>query len=357
MEGLLCLSSGLQPQYKLDILRLLALPKGASIQFRYGEDLIDDAVQESLSLNRGIGTKVLLAYVNCSATARRTDNTCPIVPCRFGILRNSRVAGSRFILELQLDDFAFCTDLEAFHKKLPSRSPSWVEGEDLPQGLWCLETVVSEMDAGVPSPQTTAWERIVTSLHAADDFSQETLFFRFESLSELKATKSLDPAQAEYRLKSGKNYEINIYHFHPKGDESVMSRGDALISVQVSSPLIESVSNPAMPIDSPYDVKTFRLRTALTTTSQYGFIVVRIEDRATGKAIESQPELYVSAEVRPAIFKPLLFTVLLGGFLAGQQLLTISATKPPVSSATIIGTILIGVVTAGIAVFGLKKPM
>jgi len=61
---IVCLSSGLTPQYRLDILRCLALPARMSIQFRYGQSLIAENLREELAANRLAGSVVLLAYVD-----------------------------------------------------------------------------------------------------------------------------------------------------------------------------------------------------------------------------------------------------------------------------------------------------
>src|ERR1035438_7805777 len=116
MAGLVCLSSGLTPQYRLDILRLLALPGGATIQFRYGEGILPSGLRENLSRNLLIGSRALLAYVDCASASRRSDDNCPIIPCRYASLLGSSAIGSRFILELRLDEFAPCPDLEQFQK-------------------------------------------------------------------------------------------------------------------------------------------------------------------------------------------------------------------------------------------------
>ena len=355
--NLLCLSSGLAPQYRLDILRLLALPRGGSIQFRYGATILPDSLRLPLSKNAIIGAKVLLAYVDCSAPARRSDGTCPITPCRHASLVSSKTIGTKVFLELRLDEFAPCSDLESFQKSVSGNRPHW-DAADAGSlvGHWCLESSVSQQ-ACSRSAEISAWEGIVTELNKVETFRDEPLFFAVEGLSTRKSTTHLHPEEAEYRLESERDYELKIYHFHPKGDEIAMDRGTAVIKVEVSEPYIKPVTSPAMPIDSPYDLKTFRFRTQTATMPGYGSIVIRIDDRITGKPIESQPELYIPVRLAPSFLRPLLLAAILGILLAAQQLATISITKGAISLGTVVWVAVLGLLTGGVAVYGLKKPM
>ncbi len=71
-KTLICLSSGMTPQYRLDVLRLMALPTGTEIQFRYDVALIDSDIREGLGQNAMQGSSVLLAYVDCYPKIRVT---------------------------------------------------------------------------------------------------------------------------------------------------------------------------------------------------------------------------------------------------------------------------------------------
>src|SRR2546423_361286 len=111
-KTLLCLSSGLTSQYRLDVLRALGLPEGCHIQFRYGESLISPLLLEALSTNRLIGAAVLLAHVDCTEAGRRSDGTCPITPCRHAALVESRRVGAFLFLRYRLGEYAPCSDSE-----------------------------------------------------------------------------------------------------------------------------------------------------------------------------------------------------------------------------------------------------
>ena len=95
-KTIVCLSSGLTPQYRLDILRSLALPSGMSIQFRYSKSLVAENLRDDLSSNRLAGAVVLLAHVDCTDTYKKDGAACPITPCRYAILATSSRIGSKF---------------------------------------------------------------------------------------------------------------------------------------------------------------------------------------------------------------------------------------------------------------------
>jgi hypothetical protein len=337
---------------------LLALPRGATIQFRYGQEILPDGLRPLLSTNAIVGAKVLLAYVDCSLAARRPDGTCPIMPCRHASLVNSTTIGTRYFLELRLEEFAPCSDLESFQRSVLGNRPHWavLNGKETPVGHWCLESSVGEQ-ACSRSADVGAWEGIVTELKKVEAFRDEQLFFAVEGLNTRKSVNRLQPINAEYQLESESDYELRIYHFHPQGDRISMVKGAGIIRIEVSEPYTEPVTSPSMPIDSPYDLKTFRFRTHSATKQEYGSIVVRIDDRNTGKPIESQPELYIPVRLAPSFLRPFFLSLILGGLLAAQQLATVAVTKGSISLGTVVWVGLLGLFTGGFAVYGLKKPM
>lgn len=184
--NLLCLSSGLAPQYRLDILRLLAMPRGATIQFRYGQDILPDGLRPLLAKNEIVGARVLLAYLDCSSSARRSDGTCPIMPCRHASLVGSKSTGTRYFLELRLEEFAPCSDLDGLQKSVAGNRPHWSAVEsgkhEVPVGHWCLESPAGEQ-ACAKSAEISAWETIVTQLKEVEAFQDEQLFFAVEGLT------------------------------------------------------------------------------------------------------------------------------------------------------------------------------
>lgn len=360
VECLLCLSSGLTPQYRLDILRLLALPTGMHIQFRYGRDIIQEGLRKQLAENALRGSKILLAYVDCTDSARRTGGNCPIVPCRHAILEYSTTLASFSFLRLRLAQFAPCSDIESFQKQVSRDRPHWSETPEGSQltGHWCFESSVGEQ-ACQRGDSTEAWQQVIRQLWKRTDFNQELFFFTVVGLYPRVASEPSEPVRpesGEFILKSEKDYELRMFHFHPDGDSHTMAKNAGMLKVEVAKPHLESVTTPTLPVDSPYDLKAFHFRSARPNKVEFTSIVVRVENRTDGKPSESQPELYLPAKVKPSWFKSGLSMVLLAVLLFAQQYIAASA-KGAVDLSSLLALLALAIGTALLVVFGLRKPL
>jgi len=198
---------------------------------------------------------------------------------------------------------------------------------------------------------------VVTALRGTEDFREQPFFFAIEGLAVRKDKTLLEPQHAEYHLKAETDYDLRIYHFHPEGDSKTMAGSAGVVKVELAAPYLEPVTNPAMSIDSPYDIKTFHMRTLSATKEEFASIVVRIDDRNTDKPFENQPELYIPVRVEQSFWRPFLVTLLLGGLLAIQQQVTIAVTKGWPSLSVTLGTCVLGLLIAAVAVLGLKRPV
>jgi len=355
LKPLICLSSGMEPRYRLDILRLLALPIGTYIQFRYSEDLIPDHLLAPLAANQLVSTAVLLAHVDCTPEARRSDQKCPITPCRHGRLIRSTRIGHYFILRFCLAEFAPCSDGHKFDNQISSQRPTWNKTNDKIEGRWCFEGPVDHQSC--PRVNTTdAWQNIIIELARRKDFSAESFFFTVMGIYPRGGEEVLAPECGEFNFHADKNYEARIFHFHPPGDMRTMPTNSALIKVEVSSPQLVSITAPTLPIDSPYDLKSFHFQASDSAKLQFAALVIRIDNRVDGKPVETQPELYLPAKVKPATFRLLASALVIGVLLWLQQWLA-AAAKGPISVKDIVFLLILALATGFIVVFGLKKPL
>jgi hypothetical protein len=355
LKPLICLSSGIEPRYRLDILRLLALPIGTHIQFRYAEDLIPGHLLDPLAKNQLASTPALLAHVDCTPEAPRSDQKCPITPCRYAHLIRSTRIGHYFILRFCLTEFAPCSDLHKFDTQISSQRPTWTKTNDKIEGYWCFEGPVDHHTC--PHVNTTeAWQNIIKELAQRKDFSTESFFFTVTGIYPRESEELLSPESGEFNFHANRNYEARIFHFHPPGDMRTMPTNSALIKVEVSSPQLESITAPTLPIDSPYDLKSFHFQASDSARLQFAALVIRIDNRADGKPVETQPELYLPAKVKPATFRLLASALAIGVLLWLQQWMA-AAEKGPISVKDIVILLILALATAFIVVFGLKKPL
>lgn len=135
---LLLLSSAAAPRYKQDIIRALAMPVGAPLQFRYKFKWIDQGLHDLVKANRLRGRQACIAYIDQSQ-----PGTVPeIAPVRAATFRGSEVQGDFCVVELELAGFAFVQDVKAFNKQLRTQCtnlPDWARGSSHPKGNYCEE--------------------------------------------------------------------------------------------------------------------------------------------------------------------------------------------------------------------------
>lgn len=98
---LVCLTSGKRPRYREDVTRALALPRGGVVQFRYGEDIVEEETRRRISAGTAKGDKVVICFIY----ANEERQFVSVLPLRFGTLQAGRRVGSSVILEIALADF------------------------------------------------------------------------------------------------------------------------------------------------------------------------------------------------------------------------------------------------------------
>jgi hypothetical protein len=113
MKNILCLSSGLMPQYRLDILRVIALPVGATIQFRYSEQLVHANLLKPFAQNQCNGRQLIIGHVDGNTARLMSDGSCPVTLCRYGTLTRSERSGSYFVLQIALGSMVLSHDWQA----------------------------------------------------------------------------------------------------------------------------------------------------------------------------------------------------------------------------------------------------
>ena len=67
----ICLSSGIRPRYRDDVLRTLAMPAGTRLQLRYDQNWVAPEVLQAVSHGTILDVPVLIAYVDQSSNRSR----------------------------------------------------------------------------------------------------------------------------------------------------------------------------------------------------------------------------------------------------------------------------------------------
>ncbi len=355
MKTLVCLSSGMTPQYRLDVLSLMALPTGTEIQFRYDVVLIDSEIRGGLGQNALQDSSVLLAYVDCDPEDQ-SDGSRPIIPCRQAKLIGSTQLGQYFILRFELQSFADCRNSSALARVLAAKSPRRTAGQL--QGMWAFSADFQALCGA--SDKIEVWQDIIKSLAGHKDFASERFFFTVTGIYPRGKGGALVPERGEFRLQSNSEYELRIFHFHPDSDAHGARSLSTVLKVVPGTNEIRAVTTPSLAIDSSYDLKSFHFRTHSPTTTDHTAFTVRFEGPAgePDKPTEPgrQPELFLPVTVSPSILRLGISLVALTLLLFGQQWIAATA-KGAISQQTTSILCLLALFTAWVVVFGLKKPL
>jgi hypothetical protein len=151
-------------------------------------------------------------------------------------------------------------------------------------------------------------------------------------------------------LRSGRDYELRVYHFSPSNDDA-----EAELQASVLGVPIEFTMTPELLLDSRYDLKRLAFRTGSPVPGERGVLTLR--RKALG-GDEWEWDLDLSLRVRAAVRRQLLFGLLVGLFLMVTPIVAAySNSKLTTNQQLIIA--LVGAVSsllAGLAAaFGLKR--
>ena len=121
------LSSCATKRYRDDILRCLAAPLGAEIQFRYNADIVGASIHEVVRRQAeqgvsgtGWGQPGLVCNVDVE-TELDPNGTHPLTPVRHVTVRWVKAHGTTFTVNLLIDDFAYTEDIKHFTSEVMSR--------------------------------------------------------------------------------------------------------------------------------------------------------------------------------------------------------------------------------------------
>jgi hypothetical protein len=291
---LVLLSSGARARYLDDVLRALALPEGAELQFRYDEAWISENVKVLLE-DKIEGKKAVVCFSDQSS---ETDNPI-IVPCRLVTLVRARRTGSTFVITFKVDGFPG-EGVTSPNQQIQSApdTPKYASGKLV--GKWFYDIPNWQIsEASFASLQH--WEDVVKSLANRPDFAREKRDFFlsvrgiFDATNEDKAVVN----RGAFDLAPDTYYFLDCYHFHPSVNaESVKS----LILASLGE-AVEIFSVSKLLVDSRYDAKQWRFKTIGGFNKSHGGLEVRASKETSGKDETPFLDLPISVRAdRTAIF-------------------------------------------------------
>lgn len=268
---LFCLSSSARIRYLEDVVRALAAPNGADLQFRYDQSLIEPSLLERLKSGALTRKQVLICYL----FSNDKETGTAIVPCRYGTIAEVTVVGSSVVLLFELGAFAAVANYDDLNAKLRTSSknavPNWVlsEAEHKLVGWFVFETEDGALPVE-PSRDITTFERTVRQLITFSDFQNKEqeprtwLFFHVLALKrrvEPFVDLSFEPTYQSccpFKVTPGRSYSLQIYHYYPNPGR-YSGRFSREIEVSAAGESILFQSGKTIQVDTEYDIKTFNL--------------------------------------------------------------------------------------------------
>lgn len=151
--SVLLLSSDSRRRYAEDVLRALALPRGAIIQFRYETDYVAGALQQAIANGSAVGRRCLVAFL----ADRESPETEPfVVPVRFATVVATACVADMATFRLRVDDYA---NLEDF---------PLTEADIRAKGGWFVDRL-AEANGGRWYPATTRFPDLHLHERPGDD--------------------------------------------------------------------------------------------------------------------------------------------------------------------------------------------
>lgn len=343
----ICLSSGASPRYREDVLRALAMPTGAAVQFRYDLKHLAHAVQNAVHEKKAEGQPALIVYVKQPTP----DAAASYVPCRYAKIKKVNQHGTTVSLLLTLEEYGYSENLANFGQWLTASGgvelPAWSDNKV--QGKYWLLTDNDPISA-VRSSSLANWERIVTQLAGIPDFAEERCFYAVGGIRGAGTDTSVAPTDGVYHLDGGKAYEMALYHYHPSQTPT-----DVRMEVKPVGDGIEFITNPVMQIDSRYDQKVVRFKLHASGFSKEAFLSL-VRGSARTELLNWQFDLPI--HIKGQFLRTLAFGVVAAALLAVAPIMTVWANPniPKENAQTVTVLAVLSSLGAGlIAAFGLKK--
>ena len=363
------LSSAARRQYAEDIIRALALPPGAHLQFRYSERLVADNVCKDIQNSSIVGSECLISFLNSNQKGVPPQ----VVPCRKGKIVKAGYFGSFAVIVFSVGDFVFSSDPRVFtdelRKNCNDQVPKWTTVEDNMDlvGHWAFST------STYPAEENQAYDLSVFSntveqLSALYPFNEEddaglNPFFHVLVLDQLEQSTDDDFSNADLErsiemingrlfLKAGGQYSIRIHHYYPRSGRYVRKYArNLIVDLDGLAPQYSDIIK--LRISSEYDVKEVLFKAISDIFTKQKRISIVIENATPNSQEGPFADIQIPVVVRPATLKGITQSLLIGFGVALPAVIGASVI-PDVGFWTYFFMILSGLAAGFGAVYGLR---
>lgn len=263
---LILLSSSKRKRYRDDILRCLAAPKGAQVQFRYSKEIVEDRIWNSPEQFEG------KEGVVCSVDLDVVGQPCPLIPVRSVIVNKIYRHGTTLSLIFSIGSLSITENIDEFTKEINTKSGGQVPINDTIRneakgtvGRFFFDIVGGVGNLSSPN-NLLNWEKIVGKLYSCQQgYKEEPIFWTIIGLFENRtlelALRADDFVPWKKTIDPNKDDTLFVYVFHPLKDRW----SPKPTQLQLSSNFELSTTYPLdITIDSPYDLKIWRFQIKAT---------------------------------------------------------------------------------------------
>lgn len=155
-----------------------------------------------------------------------------------------------------------------------------------------------------------------------------------------------------YEFAPGHEYELRLYHYSPK---SIALR--TCLTITSTSPWLSFTTNPALSLDSRYDLKRTRFVTLKPPNQSQAVISV---SRDPGGSQLPYLDFDLPVLVRGVFWRTLIYGIVFGALLAGPQIVA-ALSNPSLPASNIVSvcvlSALLGLAAGITAAFGLRTSL
>jgi hypothetical protein len=204
------------------------------------------------------------------------------------------------------------------------------------------------------------WQTIAKQLKARKAFAGESYFCTIDGLFQSNSETKIAPVKGQYVLGADKDFELRIFHYDPDADAHSGYKATRWLRLAAVEPGVQLRSTPLLAIDPPYDLKSVQIRTGSTLANQYSSLVLndesRVDDPQKSAPHENTLQVFLPVKITGSVWRNAGLVLGLGILLTVQQLVSLYS-KPDANPGgmIVVLTILLGMLTALVAVFGLRK--
>ena len=364
------LSSAARRQYAEDIIRALALPRGAHLQFRYSVKLMAETVRKEINEGNIEGSECVISFLHSSQKGILPT----VIPCRRGKIVKAGFFGPFAVIVFSVDDFVFSQDARSFSEQLredcDGKVPEWetTDGEDHLKGHWALSAPIAPKSLA-QSYDFSLFASIVESLSELYPFNEEddaklNPFFHVsifdqsyrsmaQSFSQADLGYSIRMKKGALSLEPGADFLIRVYHFYPGPGKHVRKYARKL-TVNLDGLAPQYADQIDMRVTSEYDVKEILFRTLSSPFAQHKRISIFLERTADNGSEGPFADIELPVSTKPAVVRGIATALFVGVGVAMPAIIGASF-RPEFSFWSAVAMGCGGLLAGGAAVYGLRR--